>query len=96
MLTSNTIQRKVLDEYFAKNSFIPKIYAEVSTSLSAVSLVESGLAVGIVPRPTDSLKAKYLQLEPQLYIDSGLIYRKKTYFDKAKKDLIKLFKEYYL
>lgn len=84
--------RQNIQQYFEANSVTPKVGIEVATSLSALSIVECGLAVGLVPRGHGSKKARFLQVDPPIYNTSGIIYRKDTYLTQGQKDLIRIFK----
>ena len=80
LLADGTTQRKVIQRYFDQINFSPKSCIEVSTSLSALSVIEEGLAVGLVQKEY-SVNARVcaLKIDPPLYYDVGFIYQKINY-----------------
>ena len=93
MLSHSTALRKIVDRWLEQNNIKPKACIEVATSLSAVAIVESGLAIGFIPRRYESINVRFLQLDPPLYQSRGLIYRKDKYMSQVKTDFIRLCKE---
>jgi len=92
LLNNSTILRQNIQQYFDSNNMNPRVGIEVATSLSALSIVECGLAVGLIPRGYGSKKARFLQVDPPIYNTSGIIYRKDTYLTQGKKELIRICK----
>jgi len=93
LLNNTTVLRKVVQEYLEKNKVFPNIDIEVATSSSALTIVENGLAIGLLPRAYRSEKVRFLQIDPPLYYNTGLLYRKESSMPQWKKDLIRLCQE---
>jgi len=88
-----TVLRKVVQDYFEENNIFPKIDIETATSSAALTIVETGLAIGFLPSTYISEKVCSLQLDPPLYYNTGLIYRKESSKTQWMKDLIRLCQE---
>lgn len=90
LLNQSTALRKIVNDWLQQNGIMPKACIEVATSLSAIAVVESGLAIGFISRWYSNDNVRFLQLDPPLYQSRGLIYRKDNYTSQVKEDFIRL------
>lgn len=91
LLKEDTVLRKIIDGRFSLEEFRPRVSIEVTTSQAAFSVIESGVAVGLLPRSYHSDRVRFLRLESPLLYRSGIIWRKGKHISPVEKDLIRLF-----
>lgn len=89
----STIFQKVVDKYFEQQNYNPNVKALVNNSYSTLSVVETGLFLGLVPESFHSDQVAYMRLDPPLHYVSGLYYKKNSYLTRAIKDFIDILKE---
>lgn len=90
LLKDDTVLGKISHTYFEANNFKPKKAIEVVSSLSALSMVGSGAAIGLLPRSYSSSKVRFLNLENPLEYKIAVIYKKGVHLSHAHHELIRL------
>jgi DNA-binding transcriptional LysR family regulator len=95
--TTDTKSREIMDNYFVKNGFSPKVIMECRLGQMAYNMVKNGIGVTFLDEndfiPGDGLPR--FSLSPKEFWSTSIAYRVGTHFTKAEEYFIKLFYEYY-
>jgi DNA-binding transcriptional LysR family regulator len=96
LLKKTTVMRQIADEYFLRAGFYPHELIETKGSYSSMVFVETGIAVGFIPKfyryPSGSIR--YLALENPFHYTIGIAHKKGAYLTRAMHRMIHLTKEY--
>jgi DNA-binding transcriptional LysR family regulator len=95
--TTDTKSREIIDRYFEKNGFSPKVIMECRLGQMAYNMVKNGIGVTFLHEnefvPGDGLSC--FSLSPKEFWSTSIAYREGTRFTKAEEYFIKLFQDYY-
>lgn len=95
LLKEGTILRQNENSYFSENHFSPNVIVEAQGTFSSMTIVASGMAVGLCPKyfKYTHPNVAYVALENPLPYIIGLAYKKGKYLTRGMKSFIRMVKE---
>lgn len=92
MMRGNTVLRRTVETYLARQKYVPDVRQTYSRHGSIARVVGTSQLIGFCPADNHSERLAYLALDPPLYYSHGVCWQQRTSLHPAERLLVSLLK----